>query len=249
MSVPRFHCDVPLPRDGVGSIVALPESAAHHALRVLRLAPGDALRLFDGTGGEHDAVLVEAPKGKARARLEAFRPEDRESPLALTLVQAIPASEAMDYAVRKAVELGVTAIVPLLCARSAPLPAGERRMKRREHWTSIAIAACEQCGRNRVPAIAEPMDFEAWSASATTPVIACLPSAGRSWAELPACFAQPPREVAVLIGPEGGFAPDELAHLEARGCTRLRLGPRVLRAETATVAALTLLQALWGDLR
>ena len=153
MAAPRFFVSIALRPGDVGTEVALPEAAAHHALRVLRLAVGDALTLFTGEGGEFAATLDRADKRNAWVRVERFDAVEREAPLAVTLVQGIAANDAMDYAVRKAVELGAAAIQPVVTARSARFPGDARGAKRLAHWRQIAVAACEQCGRNRVPAV------------------------------------------------------------------------------------------------
>jgi len=169
MAAPRFFSPVPLARDSAGTVVELDEAPAHHATRVLRLAAGDALTLFDGTGGEFDALLERVDKRGAAVRVLRFVPVERESPLEVTLAQAIAANDAMDSAIRRATELGVTAIQPVVTARSAPLPSGERADKRLAHWRHVAIAACEQCGRNRIPEVAAPQSladwFRAWGGS------------------------------------------------------------------------------------
>jgi 16S rRNA (uracil1498-N3)-methyltransferase len=245
MSVPRFFVRLDLEPAMVGQIVALPDAAAHHAVRVVRLAVGDELVLFDGAGGEYAATLAAVDRRGAAVRIVAFDPVERESPLAVTLAQALAANDAMDYAVRKAVELGVAAIQPLVTAHSAPLPAGERGTRRVAHWRQVAIAACEQCGRNRVPEIAAPEPLSAWvsawqgsglvlTADATTSLAAVAPAAG---------------PIALLVGPEGGLSERAVAAARARGFVPVRLGTRVLRTETAGIAALAVLQARWGDLR
>ncbi len=184
-------------------------------------------------------------KHGAAARIDAFDPIERESPLAITLAQSVAAADAMDYAVRKAVELGVAAIAPVVTARSAPLPTGPRGDKRLAHWRQIAIAACEQCGRNRVPVIAAPQPFADWLATWSGTGLVLAPDAAVGLASLP----QPLAPFALLIGPEGGLAPVEVDAARARGLGAVRFGPRFLRTETAGVAALAALQALWGDLR
>ena len=240
---PRFYVAEPIPHDALGATIALPASVAHH-VRVMRLPDDAALVLFDGRGGEFSARLLSTDRRDPRAALERFDPVERESPLDLTLLQAIAANDAMDYAVRKAVELGVARIVPVLTARSAPFPSGERGARRVLHWQQVAIAACEQCGRNRVPCVAPPervtdLDLRAYGSSwvcapgDTLPLTAVAPPAG-------AC--------SVLVGPEGGFTDDEVASLRARGAEPVTLGPRVLRTETAAVVATALLQARFGDL-
>ncbi len=218
-------------------------SAAHHAVRVLRLARGDVLALFDGRGGEYAATLDAVDKRGATVRVDRFDPVDRESPLEVTLAQAVIASDMMDYAIRKATELGATALQPIATARSAPLPAGERAQKRCQHWQQVAVAACEQCGRNRVPPVGPVVPLAGWLAGWRGRGFILAPGSARS----PADLAPPAGPIALLVGPEGGFTPAELALAEQAGWESVRLGPRVLRAETAGVAVLSAMQALWGD--
>ena len=245
MAASRFFSPAPLAPNIVGTAIELHESAAHHATRVLRLAVGDALTLFDGTGGEYAATLVRADKRGAAACVEGFLPVERESPLAVTLAQGIAANDAMDFAIRKATELGVTAIQPLVTARSAALPSGERGDKRLAHWRHIAIAACEQCGRNRIPDVSPPQPFADWLRAWNGSGILFLPDAERAVVTM----AQPSPPLALLIGPEGGYESHECAAARAKGFLALRLGPRVLRTETAAAAALSVVQSLWGDWR
>jgi 16S rRNA (uracil1498-N3)-methyltransferase len=242
---PRFFVALEMVPAMAGATIDLPDAVAHHAVRVVRLVPGDALTLFTGGGGEYAATLTRADKRGAAVRIERFDPVERESPLAVTLAQGVAANDAMDYAVRKAVELGVAAIQPLTTARSAPLPSGERGERRVAHWRQIAIAACEQCGRNRVPEIAPPRPLAEWLAAWRGPGFALAPSAAASVATQRA----PTAPLALLVGPEGGLDERELRAALERGFVAVRLGPRVLRTETAAVAALTALQTLWGDLR
>lgn len=245
MTAPRFFVAFELSPALVGQTVDLPEAAAHHAVRVVRLATGDAMTLFTGTGGEYAATLVRADRSGAAVRIDAFDPVERESPLPVTLAQAIAANDAMDYAVRKAVELGVAAIQPLVTARSVPLPSGDRGDKRLAHWRNIAIAACEQCGRNRVPPVAAPLSLAAWLDAWRGDGIVLVPGAPQSLAALPRGTAP----VALAIGPEGGFAEREIDAARAAGFDAVSFGPRVLRTETAAAAALAALQARWGDMR
>ncbi len=245
MTAPRFFVTVPLAAGMIGETIALPEAAAHHATRVVRLAVGDALTLFAGGGGEYAATIARIDKRGTAARIDGYQPVEREAALPITLAQAITANDAMDYAVRKATELGAAAIQPLVTARSAPLPAGERGEKRRAHWQHIAIAACEQCGRNRVPDVLAPKTFADWLAGWRGGGIVFAPEAARSLAALPA----PTAPIALVIGPEGGLAADEVAAAVRAGFVAAQLGPRVLRAETAAVAALAAVHALWGDFR
>jgi 16S rRNA (uracil1498-N3)-methyltransferase len=245
VSAPRFFAELELSPGLVGQTLALPDAVAHHAVRVTRLGAGDALTLFDGRGGEYAAVLAAVDKRSAAARIVAFDPVERESPLALSLAQAIAANDAMDYAVRKAVELGVASIQPLVTQRSAPLPEGERSVKRLAHWRQIAIAACEQCGRNRVPAIGAPQTLSAWLAAWQGSGMVLTPDGAASLATL----ASPVAPFAVLTGPEGGLTDREVDAARSHGFVAMRFGPRVLRTETAGVAMLAALQSAWGDLR
>ncbi|HET7098265.1 MAG TPA: 16S rRNA (uracil(1498)-N(3))-methyltransferase [Casimicrobiaceae bacterium] len=245
MGAPRFYCPAPIGAANAGATIELNEAAAHHATRVLRLAAGDALTLFDGTGGEFDATLVRIDKRGATVRVLRFVPVERESPLAVTLALGIAANDAMDSALRRATELGVTSIQPLVTARSSPLPAGERADKRLAHWRQVAIAACEQCGRNRIPTVAPPRPFADWLREWTDSGVILVPAVRRSLAAI----AQPGSKFALLVGPEGGFEPREIAAAQANGFAPLALGPRVLRTETAAAAGLAIVQAHWGDLR
>lgn len=244
---PRFHVPSQLSPALVGTTIALPDAVAHHVVRVLRLDVGASVTLFDGIGGEYLATLVDAGKRGASARLERFDAVERESPLEVTLVQAVLPADAMDYAIRKAVELGVTAFAPIVATRSQVSPGGERGEKRLARWRGIAIAACEQCGRNRVPSIAPAQSLEAWLGNASTerPTVIAAPAADVSLA----AFAARTPPVAIVIGPEGGFTEAELALAVDRRIVPVHLGPRVLRAETAGVAALAMLAAVAGDAR
>ena len=227
-------------------MIKLPAGPAHHAAHVLRLGNGAPITLFNGEGGEFPATL-EARGRQVHARIGARSEIERESPLRVTLVQGLAGIERMDYAVQKAVELGVAAIAPVETSRSVTRLAGTRAQKRCEHWRQIAIAACEQCGRNRVPEIRLPRAFRDWLAEASSSALRLLlaPDATQSLAAL-----EPPRgAVELLAGPEGGLSPDEIAAALRAGFRPVRLGPRILRAETAGVAALTAMGALWGDLR
>lgn len=241
MAAPRFFVPEPLDRVRVGTTIELPSAVAHHATRVLRLAVGDRLTLFDGSGGEYATELVAVDKRGATARIVSFDPIERESPLAVTLVQAVVANDAMDYALRKATELGVTTIQPLVTERSAALPAGERSERRLTHWRQVAVAACEQCGRNCVPEVRAPLPLSDWLAGWSDGGVLFDPTATMT---LPA-LATPPS--AVLIGPEGGFTAAEVAAAGQRGFNAVRIGPRVLRTETAGVAVLAAMNVLWGD--
>jgi 16S rRNA (uracil1498-N3)-methyltransferase len=241
---PRFFCPPPLI---AGADVALPPGTGHHAVRVLRLKEGDALLLFDGEGGECAARLARVDGGTVLARIGERRSVGRESPLAVTLVQGLAAADRMDYAIQKAVELGVAAIVPVTTARSVARLDDERTRRRVEHWRQIVVSACEQCGRDRLPAIHAPRDLSAWLRTPSTAALRLLlaPDAGRSLGELDRLDGA----IELLVGPEGGFAPAESAAAVAAGFRAVRLGPRILRTETVAPAALAAMNALWGDWR
>jgi 16S rRNA (uracil1498-N3)-methyltransferase len=228
-----------------GARIALPAEAAHHIVTVLRLGAGAALELFDGTGGSHRGRLVEAGRRTAAVELESFDPGERESPLAVTLAQGVSRGQHMDYTLQKAVELGVARIVPVLTARSNVRLDEGRSGRRLEHWRRIVIGACEQCGRNRVPDITAPLPLPDWLGMNVAGTRLVLdPEADARLDDLP-----PQHALTLLSGPEGGLAPEEVHAAAALGWQRLRLGPRILRTETAAVAALAACQARWGDLR
>ena len=220
--------------------VELPGAAAHHAARVLRLRDGDAVVLFDGRGGEYAARLAMPGRGRVLAELGERRDLERESPLAVTLVQAVSSSDKMDLTVQKAVELGVAAIHPVLTAKSLVRLSGEREAKKLAHWRRIAIAACEQCGRNRIPEIREPVALQRYRFPAGAKIL-LSPSGSQKLANL----AKSP--VVLAAGPEAGFSSEEEAFLLRAGFAPVRLGPRILRTETAALAALAALNALAGD--
>lgn len=240
--LPRFFVPEGL---APGATVDMPAEAAHHAVRVLRMDEGDAVVLFDGRGGQWRARL--APAGKAvRAVLESFDDEDREPPLAVTLVQALPAADKMDWIVQKCVELGIHAIQPVAARRSVIRLSGERMARRVHHWQQVAVAACEQCGRNRVPKVAPLLDLPQYLAQAAEDngmKLLLAPEDGCRLADLPDSGGP----ATLLVGPEGGFEDGELLAADAAGFRRVRLGPRVLRTETAGLAAMAAMMALWGD--
>lgn len=245
--IPRFHCP-PAPHRVLapGALVELPDTAARHALKVLRMRDGDALVLFDGRGGEWEAMLKVGAGGTAQALLGVHCARDSESPLALTLVQALPAGDKMDWVVEKCVELGVAAIQPVAAKRSVIRLSAERMERRVAHWNAIASAACEQCGRNRVPAVAPVLDLPQYLAVAKDQNALRLmlaPEAKSALREMP----PPGGPVLFMVGPEGGWEDGEMRAAEAAGFRMLQLGPRVLRTETAGMAALAAMQARWGD--
>ena len=238
--ISRFFFPHPWPEAATAS---LPEALAHHAARVLRLRDGDPVILFDGRGGERGAIL------RIRGRdvsvdLGEWLDIERESPLRVVLVQALASGDKMDWIVQKAVELGVEAVVPLQAERSVLRLSGERGDRRVEHWRQIAVSACEQSGRNRVPAVGALRALREYLAEATQAARLMLdPQCGERLSELP----RPAGALHILIGPEGGWSDAELALCRAAGCRGVGLGPRVLRTETAGLATLAAMQALWGD--
>lgn len=242
MSESRVHLDLALEP---GAPVDLPEGAFRHLVQVLRMQAGDGLVVFNGEGGEYAAVLESVAKRGATLRIGAFREVDRESPLALTLVQGISKGDRMDWTVQKAVELGVRAIVPVVTERCNVHLDREREARRLDHWRAVMISACEQSGRTRVPALHPVMKFADWLAR--PPVgrrLVLDPLGERSLSTL-----EPSDEpTSLVVGPEGGLGIDERRLAAGAGCIGLRLGPRVLRTETAGVAALAILQSLAGDL-
>lgn len=237
--VPRLYVETGLRPE---SRVELPADAAHHATRVLRLSDGDAVVLFDGRGGEYDARLAVPARGAASAMTAARRDVERESPLQVTLVQGVSSSDKMDFTVQKAVELGVAAIQPVLTARSVVRLQGEREAKKRAHWQRIAVAACEQCGRNRVPEVADPLPLDRYRAPAGASLLLLSPTGALRLGE-----AAPRSPLVLAVGPEAGFSEEEEEGLRRAGFAGVRLGPRVLRTETAALAALAALNALAGD--
>jgi 16S rRNA (uracil1498-N3)-methyltransferase len=246
----RVYVDVPLE---AGTRITLEGSAASHVTRVLRLRVGDALTLFNGQGGEFAASIDKAHGGTLTVAVAEQQAAERESPLALTLAQGISRGERMDLVVQKATELGVTRLVPLLTDRSVVRLDAPQARRKLHHWRAIAIAACEQSGRNRLPQLLAPLTLRdflrsgagADPAAGSVPTRLLLaPGASLRIDDVP----RPLAGVTVLIGPEGGLALAEQEAAIAAGCLPVRLGPRVLRTETAAIAALTLLQRQFGDL-
>jgi 16S rRNA (uracil1498-N3)-methyltransferase len=237
---PRFFVDAPL---RAGGVCTLSEDAAHHAIHVLRLREGEAITLFNGRGGEFAARIASIQRLRIAVDLLQHRAIERESPLRVTLVQGVSAGEKMDSTLRKAVELGVAEVQPVLAARSVARPKGSRAEGRRAHWQKLVIAACEQCGRNRIPEVHALIALSDYRPSGTAARVLLSPLAEQPLSKV----SLQGSEIVVAAGPEAGFTAEEEAALASAGFMPASLGPRVLRTETAAVAALAALSALRGD--
>jgi 16S rRNA (uracil1498-N3)-methyltransferase len=234
--MPRFHCPAPL---ATGQSLELPQGAARH-VQVLRLQPGAVITLFNGEGGEFEAVVEHMGRSDVRVQVGAHLALEREAPREVHLAVGMPANERMDWLVEKATELGAASIQPLVAERSVLKLNSERAQKKRGHWQGIAIAACEQCGRNRVPPIHEVMDMARWLALPQPQLlrlVLSLSSPARPLME--AAYGSAP--VLILSGPEGGLTAQEEQAALAQGFQPASLGARVLRAETAPLAVLAAL--------
>lgn len=240
--MPRFYLDHALE---IGTHCELPEDLSHH-IGVLRLKVGDTITLFNGRGGEFNATLSLIEKRRITADVKTFDAREAEPGHALTLAQALPEGSKMDWVIEKAVELGVTAIQPLIAARSVVRLNDERANKKLMHWRSIVASAAAQCGRNRLPSVAMPQAFSSWiDQHDLHPRIVLSPRGRQSlthWAK-----HRPPQAITLIIGPEGGLSETEEQAAVARGALCLSMGSRVLRTETAGIAAMAALHALWGE--
>lgn len=241
MRNPRIHTDQPLT---AGAVVELGEQAAHYLGRVLRLPAGAALTLFNGDGSDYAATISQVDKRSITAVIGTVTPIASESPLAIHLGIAVSKGDRMDFVMQKATELGVASITPLLSERVEVRLSGERAEKREQHWRGVIVSACEQCGRARLPALGAITPLSHWVDSVEAERRFVLHH--RSAQSLDR--AATPRSAALLIGPEGGLSEAEIDSAERAGFAALRLGPRVLRTETAPLAAIALLQFAWGDL-
>jgi 16S rRNA (uracil1498-N3)-methyltransferase len=244
MRMIRTHVDQPL---SVGARIALPEQATAHLVRVLRLREGDACVLFNGDGNDYDARVLTAGKRDAAVEITAVRSVDNESPLRIVLLQGIARGEKMDLILQKATELGVSRIVPVDAERTEVRLDGERLRKRIAHWQGVVVSACEQSGRARIPELTGPVAINAIAPviGETTLRLTLDPGGTQS---LRALAISPPATVAIAVGPEGGWSPRDRDALRAAGFDGLVLGPRILRTETAGLAAIAALQAIHGDL-
>ncbi len=242
--MPRFYCNEPM---HIGLLLTLPDAVARH-VQVLRLAINDVITVFNGSGGEYNATLVSIEKKRVQVELKAFSAREAELAHGLTLAQGLPEGTKMDWIVEKAVELGATAIQPLAASRSVVKLSAERASKKMEHWQGVMAAAAEQCGRNRLPQLAEPADFSQWIGQQVLHRRILLSPRGTQslsdWAR-----HQPPQALTIIIGPEGGFSDAEENAAISHGALCLNMGPRILRTETAGLAALAAINAVWRVLK
>ena len=254
MRFPRFYCPVEIL---AGQVLELPSAVAHHAVRVLRLEPGDKVVLFNGDGGEFTSVISRISKQSVAVLVERHVQVERESPLDILLAQAVCMGEKMDWIVQKAVELGVTRIQPLITRQSVVKLSGERGEKRVSHLQKVVISACEQCGRNRVPNVLPLAVLQNWlgaqiescrtSSGSLSPDARFMlsPFAGKGLRDFKG--SSNINSIILLVGPEGGFTQEEEAAAMVADFIPLRLGSRILRTESAALAAVGAMQALWGD--
>lgn len=252
MTEPRVYADVDL---AVDATVTLPEGAYQHLIVVLRRVKGDAVAVFNGRGDEFYGAIDSVARREVSVRLVGRRERDPESPLRITLGQAVSKGDRMDFAIQKAVELGVTEIQPLVSDHVVVKLSEERWLRKQEHWQAVAVSAAEQSGRTRVPKVLPVIDLRDFIAHGTgapgsghTGIVALklmlAPGAGTA----PGALKHGGQPIHLLVGPEGGFSELELRLADLAGYTALQFGPRILRTETAGMVALAVLQSLWGDL-
>ena len=236
----RLFCDFPL---AIGENIELPKDAARHIM-VLRLSAGDTLTLFNGLGGEYQARITRIDRQRVTTEIVSHSSREAELPYRITLAQGIPEATKMDWIIEKSVELGVSDIIPLAAQRSVVRLDKDRAEKRLSRWQAIAISAAQQCGRNRLPHIASPAGTGEYLRQ-TTPSHRILfsPRATETLSEW--ARRQKPQDITLMIGPEGGFSPEEETMAEQEGVTFLSMGPRILRTETAGLAAVAAINALW----
>lgn len=243
MRIPRFYCPCLLT---VEQSFTLPEEVFRHAIQVLRLQVGESLLLFNGEGGEYLANLTEINKRSATVLIQSFDPSERESSLALALVQALVKPDKMDFALQKAVELGISAFQPLITQRSVVRTDKEKIEKKLQHWQAVTISACEQSGRTRLPKIYAPQTLDQYLSQLNdnTTYLLLAPGSAQNLSQV----TVQTNHLAVLIGPEGGFTAEEVEACLAAKMQGIALGKRILRAETASTSVLAILQLLHGDL-
>ncbi|MBI3711355.1 MAG: 16S rRNA (uracil(1498)-N(3))-methyltransferase [Burkholderiales bacterium] len=239
--MPRFFCPLPF---HIGAQLDLPASTAHHVF-VLRLQVGDQIEIFNGEGGSYLARLTAIEKKRASVAITDFHAREAELPFSITLAQALPEGSKMDWIIEKAVELGVQQIQPLAAQRCVVKLNADRAEKKLEHWRAIIISASEQCGRNRLAQLEAPIEVQKFSATSGQRIL-LSPRATQSltqWAQ-----QQAPQAITIMIGPEGGFTDAEENDAVKQGAFMLSMGPRVLRTETAGLAAMSVLSAAWGGM-
>jgi 16S rRNA (uracil1498-N3)-methyltransferase len=251
MTARFFHSESMHP----GESVRLSNDTGHHAAQVLRLKPGDPVILFNGKGGEFPGHLAQAKKSGCLVQIDHFLDIERESPLSIELAQAVCVNEKMDWIIQKAVEQGVTCIQPLITSRSVVRLAGERAAKRQLHWQRVIIAACEQCGRNRIPQLRPLLSLSQWFEQKFTEKkeiggrlrhnLMLSPTAHLRLAELPPPLSD--EWLTLLVGPEGGLSQEEINAALTIGFESIRIGKRILRTESAALVAIAAAQTLWGD--
>jgi 16S rRNA (uracil1498-N3)-methyltransferase len=240
--MPRFYCQQPLE---INLLLSLPDDIAHH-IQVLRLKEGDVITLFNGEGGEYAASIERIEKKRVEARLKIFSSREAELAHSLVLAQVLPEAGKMDWIIEKAVELGATTIQPLISNRSVIRLSSERTTKKMVHWQGILAAASAQCGRNRLPHLSEPLPFMSWIEQRDLhPRLLLSPRCSQSlsaWAK-----HHPAQAVTLIIGPEGGLSPQEEQAAITHGALCLTMGERILRTETAGIAAMAALQSIWDS--
>jgi 16S rRNA (uracil1498-N3)-methyltransferase len=241
MRLPRVYVAVPL---SIDTTVELETATGHYLTRVLRLQANARVTVFNGSGGEYQAIISAASKRSVSLLIESYKDQNTDSPLSTRLGIGVSRGERMDWVIQKATELGVTEIIPLMCERTTVKLSGERLERRMSHWQKIAISACEQSGRNHLPVIQPPVTVDQWTSSCAAHTKWLLHPGEKMSGQLP----DSPETIALMIGPEGGFGDAEIEIAKGAGFSALSLGPRVLRTETAPIAALSIIQYLWGDL-
>ncbi len=230
----------------LGETLYLSEAPSRHVQQVLRLGVGAVLTLFNGDGRDYTAEIIALGRRTTQVRIDQISPRQPAPPLAITLALGIARGERMDFALQKAVELGVSTLVPLVTARTVVKLNDQRRTKRQHHWQGVIISACEQSGRCDLPQLLPMMTLEEWLHQAQAPAD-CLLLDPQGTQTLNQLAAPQAAQIGLLIGPEGGLTPEERSIAYAHGCLGVRLGPRILRAETAPLAAIAALQVRWGD--
>ena len=244
MRIPRIYQAVPLQ---CGDNIVLDAQATNHVIRVLRLKQNDPVILFNGQGGEYTGVLDIVDKRCARVQLQEFQQPDNESPLYITLMQGVSRGERMDFTLQKSVELGVNAIFPVLTQHSTVHLDAARAKKKQAHWQGVVNSACEQSGRDVVPRVYELDTLQNQAHELTATNASTIVLHHRADNSLPSIAKPPANSVVLVVGPEGGLSDEELDWLHTLGCAEVKIGPRILRTETAALTAIAVMQALWGD--